>query len=118
MEKIEWSVVANNEWATLAMLEDDEKASIQWDGVPEAFDDTVHLHVWSNAGDYRQVHLPMSNRRVPVASYGVVESDGHVSIEAAAVPLDEKREKYYAIHPVLRCGATGGMALRPSLDSS
>ncbi|KAL2012929.1 hypothetical protein VTN00DRAFT_454 [Thermoascus crustaceus] len=88
VEKIEWSV-ADHEWVTLSRTS----------GTPMLEDDEDH-RVKTSSSD-----LPRG-RRV-----------GHVSIQAAAVPLDKKQKKRYEIHPVLGCGATGGVALWPSLDS-
>ncbi|KAH7127946.1 hypothetical protein B0J13DRAFT_142632 [Dactylonectria estremocensis] len=64
--------------------------SVDWDQVPEDFDQEVLVDVRSAIGDFEQLHLPISGRRVPDAFRGFVEGAGYISIPAtSAVPTPD-----------------------------
>ncbi|KAJ6441587.1 glycoside hydrolase [Purpureocillium lavendulum] len=55
--------------------------SVDWDQVPNDFDDEVLIDVRSDAGDFEQVHLPVNGHRVPSSfRKGFVEGPGYVSM--------------------------------------
>ncbi|KAF2193414.1 glycoside hydrolase family 115 protein [Zopfia rhizophila CBS 207.26] len=87
-----WTVSANVSWikiepaqGTIATDDKDARAEvgIDWANVPDGFDKEVLISVRSDAGDFEQLHLNVSNRRVPDTFTGFVESNRYVSIEAA-----------------------------------
>ncbi|KAF9055272.1 hypothetical protein BDZ89DRAFT_1087945 [Hymenopellis radicata] len=90
--ELEWSVAAAVPWIDLEpsrgnLAEGAWDAriglSVQWDAVPEGFNETVLVHVNSTIGDYEQVHVPILKPSVPSDFVGFVESAGYVSMEAA-----------------------------------
>ncbi|KAJ3549970.1 hypothetical protein NM208_g219 [Fusarium decemcellulare] len=59
--------------------------SVDWDQVPDDFDQKVLIDVRSGIGDFEQIHLPISGRRVPDSfDQGFVEGPGYVSIPATS----------------------------------
>lgn len=98
---------------TLMPDDDDHRVEvgIVWENVPEGFDDTVLIHLRSTAGDY-EVHLPVSDHRVPAAFHGFVESDGHVSDRSGSRTARRGAEE------VLMTFILSWDAVRPALDSS
>ncbi|KAB8416350.1 hypothetical protein FH972_024870 [Carpinus fangiana] len=57
--------------------------SVDWAKVPIEYNQTVLVDVRSQLGDFEQVRVPVLNRLVPGGFSGFVESDKHISIEAA-----------------------------------
>jgi hypothetical protein len=128
---IHWSAYASESFVTLSTSSgvlnhegDDQRIeiSLSWDAVPTHFEDTVLIHIRSTAGDYEQVHLPISGRKVSENCLGFVESDGHVSIHAVNFtqldPAMTQPDEFYIHHPFLGRTPGGGMALKAQPASS
>lgn len=89
---IHWTAESRCPWVRLDQAEgvlhpDDPDiritVSLDWDSVPLDFDGEVLIDVRSREGDFEQLHLPVSARRVHESfAGGHVESSGYVSIPA------------------------------------
>ncbi|KAF4874324.1 hypothetical protein CGCSCA1_v006434 [Colletotrichum siamense] len=92
---------------TLAPDGDDVRIwiAVDWEKVPDDFDQEVLMDIQSQEGDFEQVHLPITGTRVPETfSGGFVESDGCVSIPASHCHPTE-----YRLLP--NCGRTANGAV-------
>ena len=87
-----WELEAAHSWVLLDRSSGELRAdgpdgrievSISWEAVPTDFDGMALISIRSDAGDFEQVHLPVSNKQVASNFKGFVESDGYVSMEAA-----------------------------------
>jgi hypothetical protein len=59
--------------------------SVDWDQVPDDFDQEVLVDIHSGIGDFEQVHIPINNNRVPDSfAGGFIESSGYISIPASS----------------------------------
>lgn len=126
---IHWSAEASDSFISLSTPSgslnhdgDDQRVEItvDWSSVPTNFDDMVLIHIRSTAGDYEQVHLPVSGRTLPEHFQGFVESDDHVSMHASNFtlldPATARPGDCYIHHPFLGRTSGGGMALNPQLS--
>ncbi|KAK1961301.1 hypothetical protein LY78DRAFT_696231 [Colletotrichum sublineola] len=86
------------------------EVTVDWDQVPDTFDEEVLIDIRSEEDDFEQVHLPVTGRRVPESFRGgFAETDGCVSIPAAHPP-----PLGFRVFP--ECGRTpaGSIAVEPS----
>ena len=128
---IQWSAEVSESFIALSVSSgilghegDDQRVEISpdWSTIPSTFDSTVLIHIRSTAGDYEQVHLPVSGAMAPDSFHGFVESDGHVSMLASNLnqvnPSRSKLEDSFVHHPFLGRTSGGGMAIKanPSSD--
>ncbi|KAF6837833.1 hypothetical protein CMUS01_04868 [Colletotrichum musicola] len=91
---INWQASTPFEWLKLSVTSgaldpDGEDARVEitadWGKVPDDFDQEVLVDIRSDEGDFEQVHLPVTGRRVPdTFKNGYVETDGYVSIPASS----------------------------------
>ncbi|KAF9262187.1 hypothetical protein L218DRAFT_868331 [Marasmius fiardii PR-910] len=90
--ELEWSVQADEEWVKLTPTngrlakgswDNQVEVSIDWDQVPEGFNQTTLIRVNSTAGDYEEVRLPVQKVVAPAGFSGFVQGDGYVSMNAA-----------------------------------
>ncbi|CAG9977775.1 unnamed protein product [Clonostachys byssicola] len=59
--------------------------SLDWDQVPDDFDQEVLVDIHSGIGDFEQVHIPIKNNRVPESfKAGFIEGSGYISIPASS----------------------------------
>jgi hypothetical protein len=128
---IHWSAEASESFIELSASfgvlghnREDQRVEIilDWSSVSPNFEETILIHIRSTAGDYEQVHLPVSGRTVPEDFHGFVESDGHVSLHASSFnqlnPATPTASKYYIEHPYLGRTLGGGIALKAQLSSN
>ncbi|KLU85523.1 hypothetical protein MAPG_04546 [Magnaporthiopsis poae ATCC 64411] len=128
---IHWTVAcAMHSWVRLSQTEgsldprsDDPEhdarihITIDWDLVPDDFDEEVLIDVRSQEGDFEQVHLPIAGRRLPSSfKGGFVEADGHIAMPATAArrPLPAR----YQLLPDLGRTMEGAVALLRSGTST
>ncbi|KAI1869421.1 hypothetical protein JX265_006511 [Neoarthrinium moseri] len=94
---IHWSASAHHPWVKLSTTsgvlvpgEDDARViiKIDWEQVPEDFNEEILVDIRSDEGDFEQVHLPVLGRKAP-ASFkdGFVEADGYVSIPSSSAVI-------------------------------
>ncbi|TEA15150.1 hypothetical protein C8034_v002614 [Colletotrichum sidae] len=93
---IHWQASAKCSWLKLSTsggtLDPDGddvrvEVTIEWDQVPDDFEEEVLIDVRSREGNFEQVHLPVTGRRHPASfGRGFVEADGYVSIPAVHNP--------------------------------
>ncbi|EME78589.1 glycoside hydrolase family 115 protein [Pseudocercospora fijiensis CIRAD86] len=91
---IHWYVTTPKEWLKFSngdgMLgpDDDDvriEINVDWDLVPDTFEEEILIDVKSKEGDFEQLHLPITARKVPkTITPGFIEADGYVSIPATA----------------------------------
>ncbi|KAH9907548.1 hypothetical protein F4778DRAFT_769024 [Xylariomycetidae sp. FL2044] len=94
---IHWSATVPYDWmslscngGTLVVGEEDAHVDItvDWDKVPDEFDQEVLIDIRSEEGDFEQVHMPINGRRVPSTLSGCfVEGCGYVSIPPASCDI-------------------------------
>lgn len=113
---INWTASAPYAWIHLSLKEgtlytdgDDERVDIEidWDKVPEDFDEEVLITIKSKQGDFEYVHLPLYGHKAPENFHGFVEADGCVSIPAANHVIPQP----YIHHPELGRGDTGAITV-------
>lgn len=125
---IEWSAKVQYSWinltpssGTLSSSNPDQRIaiSVNWVDVPTDFiNKNALIYVNSTIGDYEVVRFPVNNTHVPDDFHGFIETDGHVSIEAAHftssnTPTDLSAP-HYEILPYLGSRTTSsGVALYP-----
>lgn len=111
---IRWAASASSEWARLSLSEgtllpdgsdDRVKIQIDWDQVPQDFEEEVIIIVKSKEGDFEQVHLPVRGHRVSDSFRGFVEGDGYVSVPAPGLGVKQP----YIHHPELGRGSEGAV---------
>lgn len=108
-------IVFGNEAGTLVPGEMDHRieVGILADQVPDDFEEVVLIDVRSEQGDFEQIHLPVTGRRLPPEFVdGYVEADGHVSIPA---PAGGNLETSYRFLPDTGRSPRGSIALRPDI---
>ncbi|KAK1992339.1 hypothetical protein LX36DRAFT_617718 [Colletotrichum falcatum] len=123
-QAIHWRASAPHAWLRLSPAAgtldpdgDDARVevTVDWDRVPGAFDDEVLIDVRSEEGDFEQVHLPITGRRVPDSFRGgFAETDGCVSVPAA--PTHQQPPAAAAgLRVFPECGRTpaGAVAVEP-----
>lgn len=86
---VQWSVEAPYDWLRLSCEQGvlrpatpDRRIYIQieWNQVPEDFEEEILIDIRSKEGDFEQVHLPVTGRLAPLSSKGPVEADGIIAI--------------------------------------
>lgn len=90
------------------------EVTIDWDQVPDDFDQEVLIDIRSEESDFEQIHLPITGRRIPGSfREGFVEGDGYISIPAAHQPLQ-------VLRALPECGRTseGSIVLAPGAVSA
>ncbi|KXH28605.1 hypothetical protein CNYM01_10242 [Colletotrichum nymphaeae SA-01] len=90
------------------------EVTIDWDQVPDDFDQEVLIDIRSEESDFEQIHLPITGRRIPGSfREGFVEGDGYISIPAAHQPLQ-------GLRALPECGRTpeGSIVLAPGAVSA
>ncbi|KXH28747.1 hypothetical protein CSAL01_10842 [Colletotrichum salicis] len=118
-----WKAAVPYDWVKLSMSSgtndpdgDDARidVTVDWDQVPDDFDQEVLIEIRSEEGDFEQVHLPITGRRISkLFKEGFVESDGYISIPAAhRSPQD--------LRVLPDCGRTpeGAIVLVPGAESA
>lgn len=83
---------------------------VEWEHVPEGFDDEVLLVLKTNLGDYEHIHVPVKHRSVPASFVGHVEADRVVSIPAARFSNNGAPGCWK--HPYLGREASGAVSFR------
>lgn len=90
---VHWSITAPYDWLILSCEhgvllshqfgELDRRINIQidWNRVPDDFEEEILIDIRSEEGDFEQVHLPVVGRRAPLGSKGPVEADGLITIQ-------------------------------------
>ncbi|KAL3952489.1 hypothetical protein ACCO45_012432 [Purpureocillium lilacinum] len=91
---IHWTASSPHSWLRLSSYSgilvpgrDDARIeiSIDWDLVSEDFGEEVLIDVRSAIGDFEQIHLPVSGRKVPSTfHHGFVEGPGYVSMPGSS----------------------------------
>ncbi|KAM5350748.1 hypothetical protein ACJ41O_007253 [Fusarium nematophilum] len=118
---IHWTAASPYDWLRLSSYSgflvpgrDDARVdiTIDWDKVPESFDQEVLIDVRSGLGDFEQIHLPVVGRRAPDSFQGFVEGPGYVSIPATSVTTSED----YLVMPDTGRSETGSIGLDVSRD--
>ncbi|POS69245.1 hypothetical protein DHEL01_v212362 [Diaporthe helianthi] len=90
-------IVFGNQAGELVPGETDHRieVGVLFDQVPEHFEEVVRIDIRSEQGDFEQIHLPVTGRRLPPGfAGGHVEADGHISIPAAAGRNLDKLKSY------------------------
>ncbi|KAK1475773.1 hypothetical protein CTAM01_15648 [Colletotrichum tamarilloi] len=118
-----WKAAVEYDWIKLSTSSgtldpDGEDARIEvtidWDQVPDDFDEEVLIDIRSEEGDFEQIHLPITSRRI-LGSFkeGFVEGDGYISIPAAHQSLQ-------GLRALPECGRTpeGAIVLAPGAESA
>lgn len=91
------------------------QVTVDWERVPEDFDDEVLLVVKSDLGDYEHIHIPVKARSIPSGSVGHVEADRVISIPAARFTNENAPGCWR--HPYLGREASGAVGFRLQPDS-
>ncbi|KAF7194937.1 hypothetical protein HII31_03774 [Pseudocercospora fuligena] len=121
-ETIHWYATTPKEWLKLSTCEgtlspEDEdfriEISVDWDLVPDTFEEEVLIDVRSKEGGFEQLHLPITGHRLPERfTAGFVEADGYVSIPATGFRVSQP---YRALLDTGRL-TTGSISLEPSTE--
>lgn len=125
--EVNWSVGVGQEWMKVSRYggvlvpggeEEDVRIeiSVDWELVPEGFDEEVLIDVRSEEGGFEQVHLPVSGHRLPKGGFAAchVEAEGYISVPA---PCCEEVSWPYQILPCTGRLETGSIALDSSCTS-
>ncbi|PIG86978.1 hypothetical protein AARAC_004718 [Aspergillus arachidicola] len=124
-KSVSWTLTSPHRWLSLSPSsgtsqpkggDERVKITVDWEKVPSQFDDVLLVDLRSSLGDYKHIHVPVSNRTVAADTTGFVEADGHVSIYATSLinsPLSA-----YRILPFIGRTPTGGVALTASTPVS
>ncbi|KAG7086665.1 hypothetical protein E1B28_002605 [Marasmius oreades] len=130
--ELEWSVQGDEEWVKLTPTkgrltkgnwDNRVEVSIDWDRVPEGFNETTLIRANSTAGDYEEVHLPVLKLNVPAGFSGFVQGDGYVSMNAAHFTSNGEqdtvayREVPYLSRSINGTGAVGLFPATANLSS-
>lgn len=117
---VHWTLKAPYSWVkfskdsgTLVPGEDDQRVevSIQEGQVPGGFEEVILIDVWSEEGDFEQIHLPVTGRLLPPDFVnGHVEMDGHILIPA---PAGRNLEASHRFFPDTGRSPQGSISLRP-----
>lgn len=85
-----WQAKPQYSWIKLSQYEgkfkpddDDVRVTIKidWDTVPERFDEETYIDIVATKDGYERVHLPIKKQCAPEDFTGFVEADGYVSID-------------------------------------
>ncbi|KAG4432480.1 hypothetical protein IFR05_012046 [Cadophora sp. M221] len=118
---IHWTASVPCNWIKLSMAEgtlvpgeEDArvKITIDWEQVPEDFEEEMLVDVRSAEGDFEQVHLPVLGRKCPQAFSGFVEGDDCISIPASSGVV----ESPYRTLVEVGLSSNGSVALDPASD--
>lgn len=122
---VHWSVSVDVAWVRLSKVEgilvageEDQRiqVEIQWSNVPETFDEEIVIEVRSQEGDFEQVHLPVTGRRLPgTFRGGFVEADGYVSIPSTSC---QDPGRSYRLLPDVGRSPLGSIALEHTSNTS
>lgn len=122
---VHWSAAVNFTWVRLSKVDgtltpgqEDLRIDVEidWSRVPTAFDQEILIDIHSKEGDFEQVHLPVTGRRVPQTFQdGFVEADGHISIPSTAC---QSPTPSYLIFPDVGRSALGSISLNPAVQTS
>lgn len=108
-------VVFGNQTGQLVPGEKDHRieVGVLFDQVPEDFEEAVLIDVRSEQGDFEQIHLPVTGRRLPPEFVGGhVEADGYISIPA---PAGQNLETSYRFLPDTGRSPRGSITLQPEV---
>jgi hypothetical protein len=108
-------IVFGKEVGTLVPGETDHRieVGVLFDQVPDDFEEVVLIDVRSEQGDFEQIHLPVTGRRLPPGfADGFVEGDGHISIPA---PAGRNLDTSYRFLPDTGRSPRGSISLRPDV---
>ncbi|KAL4958745.1 uncharacterized protein BDV14DRAFT_207467, partial [Aspergillus stella-maris] len=86
--------------------------SVDWNTVPEEFDQEILIDLRSALGDHEQIHVPVRNRIPERDTKGFVEADGHISMNATSYQGQLNSSYRYLPH----LGRTGTGAITSSLE--
>ncbi|KAK2754419.1 hypothetical protein FQN54_007063 [Arachnomyces sp. PD_36] len=123
-----WSVKPEYDWISVSpskgtLSEDvpDQRLSISvnWDAVPEGFDDIASVEVNSTNGDYEIFSVPVRNIRAPSGFKGYPETDGIMSMEGPHFQ-DSSFSGDVSLTRIPYLGTrstSGSLALRPFKDA-
>ncbi|KAH9224014.1 hypothetical protein DL95DRAFT_517290 [Leptodontidium sp. 2 PMI_412] len=118
---IHWTASVPCSWIKLSMTEGtlvpgEEDARVEiiidWEQVPEDFDEEMLVDIRSAEGDFEQVHLPVLGRKCPQAFAGFVEGDSYISIPASSGVV----ESPYRTLVEVGLSSSGSVALDPASD--
>lgn len=122
---VHWTAEVPHDWVRLSqkegtMIPGEEdprlEVEIDWDQVPVDFHEEVLIDIRSKEGDFEQVHLPVSGRRIPDSfANGFVETDGYVSIPPTVCPGCGPS---YQVLPDVGRSTLGSITLNPTLEGS
>lgn len=119
-----WSIDVPESWIKLSQSsgevsksEPEQRVlvSIDWDSVPDGYDDTVQLRVsYGPPAHFDDVHLPIRKQKAPGDFVGFPEVDGVVSIEAPHYQRSSDDEIQFQTMPRLASRSeSGSVGLRP-----
>jgi hypothetical protein len=91
------------------------EVAVDWQRVPEDFNDEVLLILQSNLGDYEHIHVPVKQRSIPSGFVGHIEGDQVVSIPAARFENENAVDCWK--YPYLGREAAGAVSFRTERDS-
>ncbi|KAF3040458.1 hypothetical protein E8E12_002939 [Didymella heteroderae] len=118
-----WEVASPVDWMPVharGILDSSEgqdaliQVTVDWQRVPEDFDDEVLLVLQSDLGDHEHIHVPVKQRSIPSWFVGHVEADRVISILAARF-ANENAAGYWR-HPYLGREASGAVSFRLQPD--
>ncbi|KXS96302.1 hypothetical protein AC578_7476 [Pseudocercospora eumusae] len=121
-ETIHWYATTPKEFLKLSLCEgtltpnDDDvrvEINVDWDVVPETFEEEVLIDVRSKEGDFEQLHMQITGHRLPESfTAGFVEADGYLSMPATGLRVSQP---YRALLDTGRL-TTGSITLEPSTE--
>lgn len=124
--EIHWSAATQCPWVFLSQTAgilpyrgDDQRIdiSVDWERVPESFEEDVLIYIRSTDGDYEQVHLLVTGRKILDSDFrGFVETDGHISMHAVHFNADpgmtSPLEIFYEHLPFIGRTNDGGVQIK------
>ncbi|KAL1745251.1 hypothetical protein HDZ31DRAFT_36852 [Schizophyllum fasciatum] len=123
---VHWTASAEQSWVSLSSSEGVVSASDGWDAhlaahvdfdaVPDGFNDTTLIYVNGSDGSYEELHLPVLQVSLTNDFSGFVEADGYVSIEAAHFTSSSDASSFIEYPYLSRSiNGSGAIGLNPSV---
>ncbi|KAL1700994.1 hypothetical protein EV121DRAFT_212998 [Schizophyllum commune] len=125
-QNVHWTASAEQPWVSLSASEGDVSAANGWDerviahvdfdAVPDGYNDTSLIYVNGSDGSYEELHLPVSKVSLPGDFSGFVEADGFVSMEAAHYTSSSDSSSFIEYPYLSRSiNGSGAIGLDPSV---